>query len=190
MPTTLYVATRKDLFTFIADGAAWRLRDRHFIGDPVSAVLPDRRDGSLYAALNLGHFGVKLRRSRDGGASWQEIMTARPSSFGFAVAVHPTNADTAWFVPAVKDECRVPVHGHLVVTRTRDGGETFEVLSRGLPEPPTFDLVYRHGLDVAPDGVWLAMGSTTGSLWVSPDQGESWQCLSTHLPPIHAVRFD
>jgi hypothetical protein len=60
---------------------------------------------------------------------------------------------------------------------------------QGLPAPPAFDLVYRHGLDVAPDAEWLAMGSTTGSLWVSADRGESWQCLSTHLPPIYAVRF-
>jgi hypothetical protein len=33
------------------------------------------------------------------------------------------------------------------------------------------------------------MGSTTGSLWVSEDQGDSWQLVSAHLPPIYAVRF-
>jgi hypothetical protein len=38
-------------------------------------------------------------------------------------------------------------------------------------------------------GERLAMGSTTGSLWVSEDRGERWSCLSTHLPPIDAVRF-
>ena len=39
----------------------------------------------------------------------------------FAVAVHPRDADTAWFVPAVKDEKRYPVDARLVVARTRDG---------------------------------------------------------------------
>ena len=33
------------------------------------------------------------------------------------------------------------------------------------------------------------LGSTTGGLWISDDQGDSWECLSTQLPPIHAVRF-
>jgi hypothetical protein len=127
-------------------------------------------------------------RSTDNAKSWREIR-AHPSSFGFAVAAAPNDPDTAWFVPAMKDEQRVPVDGKLVVTRTRDGGQTFESFNAGLPSPPAYDLVYRHGLDVDAAGEWLAMGSTTGGLWVSQTQGESWQCLSTHLPPIYAVRF-
>jgi hypothetical protein len=50
-------------------------------------------------------------------------------------------------------------------------------------------LIYRHGLDVDRTGTRLAMGSTTGGLWLSDDGGESWRTLSTHLPPIYAVRF-
>ena len=112
-----------------------------------------------------------------------------PSKFGFAAAVHPKDADTAWFVPADKDERRVPLEAKLVVARTRDGGATFEVLRRGLPQEHAYDLVYRHGLAVDETGERLAIGSTTGGLWVSEDAGDSWRCLSAHLPPIYAVRF-
>jgi photosystem II stability/assembly factor-like uncharacterized protein len=111
------------------------------------------------------------------------------SSFGFAVAVHPQDADTAWFVPAVKDEKRVPVDGALVVNRTRDGGRSFETLRWGLPQQHAYDLVYRHGLDVAADGRSLLMGSTSGGLWATQDAGDSWQTVSLNLPPIFAVRF-
>ena len=128
-------------------------------------------------------------RSTDGAASWTEIAGVPMSSFGFAVVAHPDDPQTAWFVPAAKDECRVPVDGRLVVTRTRDGGRSFDVLDRGLPPVPAYDLVYRHGFDLAPDGRTLAMGSTTGGVWISEDAGESWQCVSTHLPPVYAVRF-
>ena len=128
-------------------------------------------------------------RSTDGAASFQEIKAVTPSKFGFAVAVHPKNPDTAWFVPAVKDECRVPVDAKLVVARTRDGGQSFSVLRKGLPQESAYDLIYRHGLDVDATGNRLAFGSTTGSLWLSEDQGDSWRCLSAHLPPIHCVRF-
>jgi hypothetical protein len=62
------------------------------------------------------------------------------------------------------------------------------VFDRGLPSP-AFDLIYRHALDVDSSGTKLAMGSTTGGLWVSDDEGESWRTISTHLPPIYAVRF-
>jgi hypothetical protein len=75
------------------------------------------------------------------------------------------------------------------VTRTRDGGRTFEVLRQGLPQEHAYDLVYRHGLDVDASGERLVMGSTTGGLWISEDQGESWQGVAHHLPPIYCVRF-
>jgi photosystem II stability/assembly factor-like uncharacterized protein len=127
-------------------------------------------------------------RSDDGGENWTELE-AQPSSFGFAVVAHPSEPDTAWFVPAVKDEKRYPVDGKLVVTRTRDGGQTFESLTKGLPLADCYDLIYRHGLTISADGQQLAFGSTTGGLWLSEDGGESWQTLSTHLPPIKCLRF-
>lgn len=126
--------------------------------------------------------------SRDSAHNFQQI-NAQPSSFGFAVAVHPHDANTAWFVPAVKDACRLPVDGKFVVTRTRDGGQSFESLSAGLPPAPAYDLVYRHGLDVDASGTRLAMGSTTGGLWLSENGGDAWTCISAHLPPIYCVRF-
>lgn len=128
-------------------------------------------------------------RWQPGQASWQRMEDVKPSGFGFAVAVHPQNPDIAWFVPAVKDEWRYPVDGKLVVTRTQDGGKTFESLSKGLPEGKAYDLVYRHGLVVDDSGAHLAMGSTTGSLWVSDDGGDHWQQLSAHLPPVYCVQF-
>lgn len=128
-------------------------------------------------------------RSTDRGRHWVELVNAKPSGFGFAVAAHPLDPKTAWFVPGVKDECRLPVGGKLVVTRTRDGGETFESLSEGLPSEHAYDIVYRHALDVNKDGRRLAMGSSTGSLWVSENSGENWTCVSHTLPPIHSVRF-
>jgi hypothetical protein len=129
-------------------------------------------------------------RSTDAAASWTEITDVAPSVFGFAVAVHPADPDTAWFVPAVKDEKRYPANGRVVVNRTRDGGRTFETLARGLPQEHAYDLVFRHALDVDETGDRLAFGSTTGSLWLSENGGDSWQTLSSNLPPIYAVRFE
>jgi hypothetical protein len=129
-------------------------------------------------------------RSTDGAASWVEVTAAPVSSFGFALAAHPHDPGTAWFVPAIADQCRVPRDGALVVNRTRDGGASFETLREGLPQAGCHDLVYRHGLAVAADGRSLLMGSTTGNLWASDDGGERWSLVSSFLPPIHAVRFD
>lgn len=190
----------------ISTGGVWRTRDDGHTwalaasGMEADYMPPERRldpnaqdvhrlvqcrdaPNALWAQHHNGIF-----RSLDYGASWRRIQ-ASPSSFGFAVAVDPHDPDVAWFVPAQRDACRMPVDARLVVIRTRDGGESFTSLSHGLPEVPSYDLIYRHGLDIDATGHSLAMGSTTGALWVSDNAGEQWQCLSTHLPPIYAVRF-
>jgi hypothetical protein len=128
-------------------------------------------------------------RTTDAGRSWTELAPAIGTGFGFAAAIHPRDPKTSWLVPALDDEKRIPIDGKVVVARTRDGGATFELLRDGLPQEHAWDLVYRHGLDVAPDGDTLAMGSTTGSLWVSEDGGTRWATVSVNLPPIYAVRF-
>ncbi len=133
------------------------------------------------------HNGIFV--SSDEGNSFDEISDVEPSTFGFPVVVHPREPDTAWFVPEIKDEKRIPRDGRLVVTRTRDGGKSFDVLTKGLPQGHAYDLVYRHALAIDPTGDRLAFGSTTGGLWVSEDQGDSWLGVTHTLPPIHAVRF-
>jgi photosystem II stability/assembly factor-like uncharacterized protein len=84
---------------------------------------------------------------------------------------------------------RVPRDGKFAVTRTSDGGKTWTTFRDGLPQRDAFDLVYRRGLDVDATGRQLAIGSTTGSLWVSESAGEAWQLVNAHLPPIYAVRL-
>lgn len=133
------------------------------------------------------HNGIFV--SSDRGRTFREITDVSPSAFGFAVAAHPEDPDTAWFVPEIKDEKRIPVDGRLVVTRTRDGGKSFETLTEGLPQEHAYDVVYRHALALDDTGTTLAFGSTTGGLWVSETAGESWACLTHTLPPIYAVRL-
>lgn len=133
------------------------------------------------------HNGIFI--SSDEGRTFTEITGVEPSTFGFPVVVHPSQPDTAWFVPEIKDEKRIPRDGRLVVTRTRDGGKTFDVLTDGLPQAHAYDIVYRHALAIDPTGDRLAFGSTTGGLWVSENQGDSWTNVSHTLPPVYAVRF-
>jgi hypothetical protein len=133
------------------------------------------------------HNGIFV--SSDEGRNFTEIKEAGPSTFGFAVAVHPRQPDTAWFVPEIKDEKRIPRDGRLVVTRTRDGGKSFDVLTKGLPQEHAYDIVYRHALAIDETGDRLTFGSTTGGLWLSEDQGDSWAEVVHSLPPVYAARF-
>lgn len=155
-----------------------------YIQDPHCVVQCPGQPKYFWAQHHNGIFHSQTR-----GQSWTEITDVPPSSFGFATAVHPRDPHTAWFIPAIKDEQRIPVDGKLVVVRTKDGGKSFTVHRHGLPQTHAYDLVFRHALAIDHSGEWLAFGSTTGNLWVSEDQGETWQNLSCHLPPIYCVRF-
>ena len=122
------------------DGVTWQPRAKGMVAEYMP---PERRDDesiqdphriSVCAARpdvmwTQHHNGVF--RSENGGRDWYKIPAARPSVFGFAVAAHPTDPRTAWFAPAIKDERRVPVDAKLVVSRTRDGGQTFDCVSPG-----------------------------------------------------------
>ncbi len=190
-------------------GATWALRAA---GMHAAYMPPERADDQgiqdphLITQCNAApdvlwcqhHNGIW--RSTNGGNQWQQIgqrMEPQPgvqqqewvSDFGFTVAAHPQDPDTAWFVPAAADQKRIPVDAALAVTRTRDGGKSFEVLRSGLPQQHCYDLIYRYGLAVANNGRTLLMGSTTGGLWASHDGGDAWQEIATTLPPIYAVQF-
>ncbi len=128
-----------------------------------------------------------LYRSTNGGQHWAGIASPAPSGFGFAVACDPADPLRAWFVPAVSDTHRYAADGKMAVNRSDDGGVTFKTFHQGLPQTHAYHLVYRHSLELAPDRNTLAMSSTTGGLWISPDAGEGWHCISRDLPPVAAL---
>ncbi len=73
MSSRAWVATRKGLFELARSPAGWDIARLHFVADPVSMLLPPGPDGRMLAALNLGHFGVKLHASGDAGRRWEEV---------------------------------------------------------------------------------------------------------------------
>ena len=164
------------------DGKSWTLigdghgRDLHAAGPAGAALMRRTRIASCAVRARPTTCGCSTTAASTArptsGVTWTQI---RPpgDDFGFAVAVHPSDPDTAWLVPAMKDELRMPRDGAMYVHRTRDGGATWQALRNGLPQRDAFDLVYRHGLDVDERGEQLAMGSTTGALWISDDGGDA-----------------
>jgi photosystem II stability/assembly factor-like uncharacterized protein len=179
-------------------GASWELRTD---GLRAEFLPPDAADGGVQQdphqvvqcaaapdTLWMQHHNG-IFKSTDLGKQWTEIDSGGPSNFGFGVAVHPADPDRAWFVPGIKDEYRYPKDGKLVVTRTRDGGTSFDVLSKGLPDAASYDLIYRHALAIDQTGERLVMGSTTGGVWITEDGGDHWHHLPERFPPVAAVTF-
>lgn len=127
-------------------------------------------------------------RTDNGCESWDDITDADgEANFGFAIACDADDPNVAWVVPAIADQCRVPINGALCVCRTTNGGKSWDTLRRGLPQENAYDVVFRHALDVHGDTV--VFGTTTGNVYVSNDRGDSWDCLGSNFAPVYSVRF-
>ena len=73
MGDRLFVSTHKGLFEFRRSGAGrWQIARESFLGDPVPIVLAGSGGDDVYASIKHEHFGSKLHRSTDGGATWAE----------------------------------------------------------------------------------------------------------------------
>jgi len=142
--------------------------------------MPDR----LYQQNHCGMY-----RSDDGGRQWTSIEAGLPSSFGFPAAAHPRDPSTLYLLPLNGDSAgRYVPDGKAAVWRTRDGGETWEDLRDGLPQGNTYFGVLRQAMAtdrLEPAGVYF--GTSTGSLYASADEGDSWTCVAQHLPTVLSV---
>ncbi|TAH42739.1 MAG: glycosyl hydrolase [Betaproteobacteria bacterium] len=145
---------------------------------------PDR----LYQQNHCGIY--RLDRPGD---TWRRIgrnMPPEVGDIGFPMVVHPRDAQTAWVFPMDGQTVwpRTSPNGKPAAYVTRDGGESWHRLDRGLPAEQAWWTVKRQAMcaDTC-DPVGLYVGTTSGELWMSDVEGGTWTCIARHLPEIYAV---
>ena len=70
----------------------------------------------------------------------------------------------------------------------RDGGKTWRLLSRGLPQRNAHLLVLREGMAadaLSPAGVYV--GTTNGQVFYTRDAGETWSAMAEYLPGVLSI---
>lgn len=186
---TLLVASRKGLFVVRGQGAQWAVVDHHFAGDPVTQVLADPRTGHWFAALRMGHFGVKLRKSTDQGASWTEMAAPafppKPTSGPLADDPVPWNVDLVWaLTPGSAAEPGTLWAGCMPagLFKSEDGGASWALCTALWEDPrrPGWfgggnDFPGMHSVLVDPrNAQHITVAISCGGVWQTQDGGASW----------------
>ncbi len=190
----LHTATRKGYLGFRRKKKGdWRVERTALLGDPVNQILPVPADGRLYAALDLGHFGVKLRVSEDGGRSFRDLPAP---AFAPDSSKKGPSVNLLWCLEAGEEPGELltgTIPGALF--RSPDGGESWTLnqalwdqpgrekwFGGGYPEPGI------HSILVGPAPGRLLVAVSCGGVWISEDRGASFRpatkgMFAEYVPP-------
>jgi photosystem II stability/assembly factor-like uncharacterized protein len=129
-----------------------------------------------------------IMRSDNAGDQWSEVSGNLPTDFGFPIDVHAHEPETIYVVPITSDSLHYPPDGKLRVYRSKSGGNEWEPLTKGLPQQDCYVNVLRDAMAVDTlDSCGVYFGTTGGQVYCSPDGGDSWQAIASHLPPVLSV---
>ena len=182
------------IFETSDDGATWTPRNRGLRADwPLEdpevgycvhkLVMSPADESRMYQQNHVG-----MHRSDDAGHSWTEITEGLPTEFGFAAAAHPHDRESFYVIPLDPGHGRCMPDGHASVWRTSDAGSSWRQLDNGLPARDAHIGVLREGMAIdSLDVPGLYFGTSTGQIFASRDEGESWDEIAAYLPAISSV---
>ncbi|MGD9644548.1 MAG: WD40/YVTN/BNR-like repeat-containing protein [Pirellulales bacterium] len=129
-----------------------------------------------------------VMRSDNSGDLWTEVSGNLPTDFGFVIDVHAHEPETIYVVPIKSDAEHFPLDGKLQVFRSRTGGNTWEALTKGLPQANCYVNVLRDAMAVdSLDQCGVYFGTTGGQVYASPDAGDNWTAIVRDLPAVVSV---
>jgi hypothetical protein len=185
MKNSLLLGTRKGLIVCRRQHGNWKISDLHFEGVPVSIAYADERNGTWWACLDHGHWGVKLHRSNDEGRTWAEVTAP---AYPEGAEIKPGEAATTrylWSVAhgGVNNPNRLWIGtepGGLF--RSDDGGENFQFIESLWNHPSRTgwmgagrDHAGIHSIVVDPRNEdRLLVGVSVAGVFETTDAGQTW----------------
>ena len=147
MSDQILLGTRKGTVILNREDGRWRAQPIAHAGVSVSYAARDPRDGTLWSSLDHGHWGPKLSRSKDGGATWEDAPSIKyPEGARFVAQYLPSPDED----PAAA--AKAPEYKDATVLK-----------------------IWYLGFGGADQPGTLYAGTIPGGLFVSRDNGESWE---------------
>ncbi|WP_395685148.1 WD40/YVTN/BNR-like repeat-containing protein [Caenimonas koreensis] len=186
MVDRIWVGTRKGLFAVQRNQGQWQLGKPAFPGEPVTQFMVDAKSGAWFAALRLGHFGVKLWKSIDEGASWSEVAAPafppKPSEGPIKDDDTPWSVDVIWGLAAGTDGRLWAGCIPAGLFTSDDGGASWQLVTSLWERPERrewmgggYDHAGIHSIVVDPrDAKHVTIAISCGGVWQTHDSGATW----------------
>src|SRR5207253_2282787 len=131
--------------------------------------------------------GIGMYVSGDGGKTWEQWTDLHHEIGGYPdlLVLHPRRPELMFVASAEKGpgSWRKSHFAGSRVSRSTDGGRTWQILRAGLPDRlrPAFEAMC---LEDWGDSFSLFAATATGEVWCSDDGGDHWREVVTGLAPI------
>jgi photosystem II stability/assembly factor-like uncharacterized protein len=163
--------------------------DQEFGHDPHCVRIHPANPDRLY---QQNHCGIYRMDRPDG--RWVRIGENMPTEIGdigFPIELHPRDPDTAWVFPMDGTDVwpRTSPDGRPAVYVTRDAGASWTRQDDGFPAKAWFTVKRQAMTADGGDPLGLYIGTTSGEIWTSPDEGVTWSCIASHLPEIYSLEW-
>jgi len=124
----------------------------------------------------------------DGGQTWEQTTDPQHEIGGYPdLLVHHPRRPEVMFVASAKKRPGAWYREHYAgsrLSRSTDGGRTWQVLRQGLPVEPLRTAFEAMCLEDWGESFSVLGATATGEVWSSDDGGDSWREVMTGLAPV------
>ncbi len=193
-PHALYYANQF-LYRTVDGGATWeRISSDLTREDPgvpsnldaaaAADAPPDRRRGVIYTiapspvrapVIWIGTDDGLIQLTIDGGKTWRDVTPPRLTPWSKVTMIDASHSDAGEAYASVERHQLEDYEPYIY--RTRDSGKTWQLIAKGLPSG-----VYVQTVKEDPVRPGLLFAGTERAVFVSFDDGETWQSLQLNLP--------
>ena len=174
------VLRSKDAGATFEEITGWMYLTGSYNDDPHRLMIRPSQPGTMFIPTGFGMY-----RTKDGGDKWEDVSRGIPGIGYPDLFVYDPRDDSLMFVAGGEmnpGEWMRAIDVRPKVARSRDGGETWEVLpGPGAGLHGNFEAMSIEAWD---GGSAIYIGDTDGDIYCSEDEGDSWGKIATGLPAI------
>ena len=189
----LYIGFAGGVMESLNKGESWNdlnngISNKFDTNIPYCLVMNKKNTNLLYQQNKSGIFSINRPNNK-----WEHIGKNLPSEIGdngLSIISHPRNPNIIWCMPLDmnKNKTKYSIDGQPALYCSHNSGKKWFRQDIGLPMRNAWFSITNNSLKSdSHDSVGLYFGTTSGSIWMSDHEGDSWRQIAINLPQINGI---